>query len=99
VEEALQRLDQLTQEECRMAAAEVLVITRGIDDKVMAVDEKVVWARSGMWVTWSGAWTTRSRMGRGRQGQGRWRQVRDVDGKIMEGWKISMRGCKVSTSK
>ena len=41
VEEALQRLDQLTQEECRMAAAEVLVITRSIDDKVMAVDDKV----------------------------------------------------------
>ena len=41
VEEVLQRLDQLTQEECRMAAAEVLVITRSIDDKVMAVDDKV----------------------------------------------------------
>ena len=41
VEDALQRLDQLTQEECRMAAAEVLVITRNIDDKVMAVDDKV----------------------------------------------------------
>jgi methyl-accepting chemotaxis protein len=41
VEEALQRLDQLTQEECRMAAAEVLEIARGIDDKVTAVDEKV----------------------------------------------------------
>jgi hypothetical protein len=43
VEEALQRLDQLTQEECRMAAAEVLEIVRGIDDKVMAVDGKVVY--------------------------------------------------------
>jgi archaellum component FlaC len=42
VEEALQRLDQLTQEECRMAAAEILEIARGIDDKVMAVDGKVV---------------------------------------------------------
>jgi archaellum component FlaC len=42
VEEALQRLDQLTQEECRMAAAEALVITRSIDDKVMAVDDKVM---------------------------------------------------------
>jgi methyl-accepting chemotaxis protein len=42
VEEALQRLDQLTQEECRMAAAEILEITRGIDDKVLAVDGKVV---------------------------------------------------------
>ena len=41
VEDALQRLDQLTQEECRMAATEILVITRSIDDKVMAVDDKV----------------------------------------------------------
>lgn len=41
VEEALQRLDLLTQEECRMAAAEVLEIARDIDDKVMAVDDKV----------------------------------------------------------
>ena len=41
VEETLQRLDQLTQEECRMAAAEALVITRSIDDKVMAVDDRV----------------------------------------------------------
>ena len=41
VEEALQRLDKLTQEEARMAAAEVLTITRGIDDKVQTVDSKV----------------------------------------------------------
>ena len=41
VEDALQRLDQLTQEEARMAAAEILMISRGIDDKVKAVDEKV----------------------------------------------------------
>ena len=41
VEDALQRLDQLTQEEARMAAAEILTITRGIDDKVMAVDDRV----------------------------------------------------------
>ena len=33
VEDALQRLDKLTQEEARMAAAESLTITRGIDDK------------------------------------------------------------------
>ena len=41
VEEALQRLDKLTQEEARMAATEVLTITRGIDDKVRTVDSKV----------------------------------------------------------
>ena len=41
VEDALQRLDQLTQEEARMAAAESLTITRGIDEKVKVVDEKL----------------------------------------------------------
>ncbi|KAI9455952.1 hypothetical protein BJY52DRAFT_1121552 [Lactarius psammicola] len=40
VEDALQRLDKLTQEEARMAAAETLKIARGIDDKVKDVDEK-----------------------------------------------------------
>ncbi|KAN0127640.1 hypothetical protein V8E53_014532, partial [Lactarius tabidus] len=33
-EDALQRLDKLTQEEARMAAAEALTITRGVADKV-----------------------------------------------------------------
>ena len=41
VEEALQRLDQLTQEEGRMAAAEALTISRSIDDKVKAMDDSV----------------------------------------------------------
>jgi hypothetical protein len=41
VEDALQRLDQLTQEEGRMAAAEALTISRGIDDKVKEVGEKM----------------------------------------------------------
>lgn len=41
VEDALQRLDRLTQEEARMAAAEILKISRGIDDKVEGVDHKV----------------------------------------------------------
>ncbi|KAH9009054.1 hypothetical protein EDB85DRAFT_2283296, partial [Lactarius pseudohatsudake] len=41
VEDALQRLDALTQEETRMAAAEVLVIARSIDDKVKDVGDKV----------------------------------------------------------
>ncbi|KAH9055830.1 hypothetical protein EDB83DRAFT_2552617 [Lactarius deliciosus] len=41
VEDALQRLDKLTQEEARMAAVEALTISRGIDDKVKDVDEKV----------------------------------------------------------
>ena len=41
VEDALLRLDKLTPEEARMAAAETLKITRSIDDKVKDVDEKV----------------------------------------------------------
>jgi hypothetical protein len=41
VEDALRRLDKLTQEEARMAAAEALTITRGIDDKVTDVDERL----------------------------------------------------------
>ena len=42
VEDALQRLDKLTQEEARMAAAEALKITRDIDNKVNNIDGKVV---------------------------------------------------------
>ncbi|KAH9055852.1 ankyrin repeat-containing domain protein [Lactarius deliciosus] len=41
VEDALQRLDRLTQEEARMAAVETLMITRGIGDKVDGVNERV----------------------------------------------------------
>ncbi|KAH9062620.1 hypothetical protein EDB83DRAFT_845364 [Lactarius deliciosus] len=48
VEDALQRLDQLTQEEARMATAETLRITRSIDDKVTDVDEKVVGINEGV---------------------------------------------------
>jgi ACT domain-containing protein len=40
-EDALQRLDKLTQEEARMAAAETLTITRGIDNTVKDVDERL----------------------------------------------------------
>ena len=42
VEDALQRLDQLTQEEARMAAAESLTMSRGIDDKVKVVDARLL---------------------------------------------------------
>ena len=41
IEDALQRLDQLTQEEARMAAAESLTMARGIDDQVKVVDERL----------------------------------------------------------
>jgi hypothetical protein len=47
VDDALHRLDQLTQEEARMAATEVLKITRGIDGKVQGVDHKVGSAITG----------------------------------------------------
>ncbi len=41
IEDALARLDRLTQEEVRMAAAEGLKATHGVDDKVQRVDDKV----------------------------------------------------------
>jgi hypothetical protein len=41
VEDALQRLDKLTQEEARMAAAESLTITRGIAERLEGVDDRV----------------------------------------------------------
>jgi uncharacterized protein YoxC len=41
LEDAVKRLDKLTQEEARMALAEVLRITRGVRDEVKVVDSKV----------------------------------------------------------
>jgi len=41
IEDALQRLDKLTQEEARMATAEGLRTTHGIDNKVEDVGDKV----------------------------------------------------------
>ena len=41
VEDALGRLDQLTQDEVRMAAAQGLKATHEVDNKVHAVDDKV----------------------------------------------------------
>ena len=41
IEDALKRLDKLTQEEARMAAAEVLRLTHSVEDKVKVVDDKV----------------------------------------------------------
>ena len=41
LEDALKKLDWLTQEEARMANAEVLRITQGIRDGVKVVDDKV----------------------------------------------------------
>ena len=41
MEDALQRLDKLTQEEARMATAEILRLTQIVDNKVTTVDNKV----------------------------------------------------------
>jgi len=41
IEDALKRLDKLTQEEARMASAQNLKITHTIDNRVVAVDDRV----------------------------------------------------------
>ena len=41
IEDALKRLDKLTQEEARMATAQVLQVTHTVDGRVKAVDDKV----------------------------------------------------------
>jgi uncharacterized protein YlxW (UPF0749 family) len=41
IEDSLSRLDKLTQEEARMASAELLKVTHGVDGKVMGVDDRV----------------------------------------------------------
>ena len=41
IEDALKKLDKLTQEEARMATAQLLKITHGVDDKVKDVSDTV----------------------------------------------------------
>ncbi|KAH8986072.1 hypothetical protein EDB86DRAFT_3246200 [Lactarius hatsudake] len=41
IEDALKRLDRWTQEEARMASAQILRLTHSVDDKVKVVDDKV----------------------------------------------------------
>jgi len=41
LEDALRRLDTLSQEEAQMASAELLRITHSVDDKVVGVDNKL----------------------------------------------------------
>jgi peptidoglycan hydrolase CwlO-like protein len=41
IEDSLARLDKLTQEEARMASAELLKMTHVLDGKVMGVDDKM----------------------------------------------------------
>ncbi|KAN0141591.1 hypothetical protein V8E53_000053 [Lactarius tabidus] len=41
IEDALKRLDKLTQEEVRMATVQLLTLTHGVDDKVTRIDDEV----------------------------------------------------------
>jgi hypothetical protein len=47
MDDALKRLDKLTQEEARMATAEVLRATHAIDERVASVDDKVTEVLNG----------------------------------------------------
>jgi hypothetical protein len=48
IEDSLERLDKLTQEEARMASAELLKVTRSVDDRARGVDGKVEDVRDDM---------------------------------------------------
>jgi uncharacterized protein YoxC len=48
IEDSLERLDNLTQEEARMASAELLKMTYSIDGKVMGVDDRVKYVEGRM---------------------------------------------------
>jgi hypothetical protein len=41
IEDALKKLDKLTQEEARMATAQVMKATHGVDNRVRGVDDRV----------------------------------------------------------
>ena len=41
IEDALSRLDRLTQDEARMSAAQGLKATHGVDDRMRDVDDKI----------------------------------------------------------
>ena len=41
IEDALKRLDKLTQDEVRMATAQLLTLTHGVDHKVTRIDDEV----------------------------------------------------------
>ena len=42
IEDALKRLDRLTQEEARMAAAQVLKVANAVDDRVQGIADNMV---------------------------------------------------------
>ena len=41
IKDSLKRLDKLTQDEARMATAQLLTLTHGVDDKVTKIDDEV----------------------------------------------------------
>ena len=57
VEDALKRLDKLTQEEAKMATAEVLKVTRGMDSNVKVIDNNMKVMDTNMKVLIDGAQT------------------------------------------
>ncbi|KAH9175531.1 hypothetical protein EDB89DRAFT_2066444 [Lactarius sanguifluus] len=54
IEDALARLDRLTQEEARMASAQILRLTHSVNDKVNVMDEKVTVMGSKMDIVLNG---------------------------------------------
>jgi hypothetical protein len=56
MEDALKRLDKLTQEEARMATAEVLRTTHAINNRVASVDDKVARVIHGAQIIISQPW-------------------------------------------
>jgi hypothetical protein len=47
MEDALKRLDKLTQEEARMASAQNLRITHTVDERVVTIDNKITQVIAG----------------------------------------------------
>ena len=62
IKDALGRLDRLTQEEARMAAAQGLKATHEVDDKVQAVDDKVDLIIDGVQFDFNQSLSRRSRL-------------------------------------
>ena len=52
IEDALKRLDKLTQDEASMAAAEILKLTHVVDNKVTSVQTSLINGTSSMFGTW-----------------------------------------------
>jgi methyl-accepting chemotaxis protein len=79
IEDSLERLDKLTQEEARMASAELLKATQSVDDKVMGVGDRVKGVEGKMQGIHDGV-------------QGVGNKVQDVDDRVQDiGKDISIR--------